>query len=68
MIELFTDVPEYAKQQSKFWVDLALQQQDAADGIRMLEEYRKSCLNDKEREFLDFYLGLEIEKRQMKNN
>ena len=63
MIEIFENVPEYTKIQTEFWVNLALKQRNFIDGLQMLDDYRKSCLNDKEREFVDFYLSMEIEKR-----
>jgi hypothetical protein len=61
MVELFTDIPEYIKVQSKFWVDLALSQDDPLAAIQMLESYRSSCLNEREKEFVDFYFNMRVE-------
>lgn len=60
-IELFTDIPEHIKFLAKFWVDLALQQTNALAAIQMIEDYRNSCLNEKEKEFVDFYFKMRIE-------
>lgn len=61
MVELFADIPEYVKMQSKFWVDLALSQNDPLTAVQMLESYRSSCLNEKEKEFVDFYFNMRVE-------
>lgn len=61
MVELFADIPEYVKVQSKFWVDLALSQNDPLTAIQMIESYRSSCLNEKEKEFVDFYFNMRVE-------
>lgn len=60
MIELFTDIPDYVKIQSKFWVDLALQQRDALAAVKMIDDYRNSCLNEREKEFVDFYFNFRL--------
>ena len=61
MVELFADIPEYVKVQSKFWVDLALSQNDPLAAIQMMESYRNSCLNEREKEFVDFYFNMRVE-------
>lgn len=67
MVEIFKDIPDYIKIQSEFWVDKALQQHEVKDAFRIIEEYRNSCLNDKEKEFVDFYFNYRLEKLRNEN-
>lgn len=62
MIELFANIPEYVKNQTKFWVDLALQQKDLISGAKMVADYAKTCQNEEERDFVDFYFNLRIQE------
>lgn len=61
MKEIYSDIPDYIKTCAKFWVDLALKQKNFLDGLKMIEEYRKSCISDYEKEFVDFYFNYRIE-------
>lgn len=61
MTEIFNDIPDFIKQQLKYWVDLALQQKYPADTIRMIKEFRDSCYNEEEKEFVDFYFNMRLE-------
>ena len=65
--EIFTDIPEYTKQQAAAWFELAFRQPDAIRAVNMLKEYRDSCLNDREREFVDFYFNMKMEEMRQEN-
>ena len=62
MIELFTDIPERIKSQAKFWVDQALNEPNILSGLKMINDYRDSCLNEEEKNFVDFYFNLRMEQ------
>ena len=62
MIELFQDIPEFIRVQTKFWVEKALREKDPVRAVQIVKEYRDSCFNDRQREFVDFYFNLELMK------
>ena len=69
MRELFDDIPDSSKRAAEFWVQCVFQQQNPMIAMKSLEEYRKNCFNDREREFIDFCFDLELEKlRNDKSN
>lgn len=65
MTELFADIPDEVREGTEFMVNLALMQKNPLSAVRMVKEYADSCLNDYEREFVDFYFNLRLE--QLKN-
>ena len=68
MVELFADIPNRIREQAKFWVDLALQQNNPADTIKMVADYANSCINEEEREFVDFYFKMRLQQLENENN
>ena len=61
MVELFADVPAHIKEQAELWVNLALRQNNPVKAMKIMEEFRP-MLNDREKEFVDFYFNLRLEK------
>lgn len=68
MVEIFQSVPDHIKTLAKLWVDLALQQENILDGINMIIEFMKSCDNEEEKEYIDFYFKLRLEQLQNESN
>ena len=68
MIELFSNIPQRIREQSEFWVNLALKQSNLADGIKMIYDYTNSCLNEEEKDFIDFYFNLKMEQLKNESN
>ena len=62
MTEIFKNIPEEVKKQARFWADMALLQPNFLDGAKMMSEYVNSCKNEEEREFVDFYFKMRMEK------
>ena len=62
MIEIFNEIPEDAKAKAKFWFEVAFAQSNIKDTIKMLKEYRDSCENEYERDFVDFYFNMRMEQ------
>ena len=60
-IEIFKEIPDEVKNNTKFWFEIALTQQDPRDTIKMLKEYRDSCENEDERDYVDFYFNMRME-------
>ena len=53
MEELFANIPERVRKQTKFWVEFALTHHNILEAIKMIESYRATC-SDEEKEYLDF--------------
>lgn len=68
MIELFSEIPQQIKDAAKFWVDMALQQKNPIDGVKMISEFIKTCSNEEEREFIDFYFNMRMEQLRNESN
>lgn len=64
MTELFADIPDYIRTQTNFWIDFALKQKDLISSIKIIEDYRNSCLNDYERDYVDFAFNVALEQLQ----
>lgn len=62
MIEIFENIPNFVKEQIEFWFNLSLQQKDAIQMLKMLEEYRNSCYSEEEKNFVDFYINQRLTK------
>ena len=65
MVELFPDVSTTFKKQVEFLVDIASQQEDILKAIKMIKDFSDTCINESEKDFIDFYLqlkSLELEK------
>ena len=62
MIELFIDISDQVKDQTKFWVNLALLQSSASEADRIIKNYIESLTNENERNFVQFYLRMKMEQ------
>ena len=62
MIELFNEIPQEVRDRTKFWFEVSLSQPHASDSIQMLEEYKNSCTNEYEKEFIEFYISMRMEQ------
>ncbi len=66
MNEIFSDIPEEVKIKTKLFFELAMAQPRITDAINTLKEYRDTCKNEEEKEFVDFYFNMRFE--QMKGD
>ena len=65
MIELFPDVSTTFKKQVAFIVERASYEKDILKSIKMIKDFSDTCINESEKDFIDFYLqlkALELEK------
>lgn len=60
MTEIFSDVSDRFKKQVNFLIDRALQQKSVYDTIKMIKEFSDTCVNESEKDFIDFSLKLKI--------
>ena len=62
MIELFPNTPQYIRDLAKYWVDLALKQKNIFEGVKMVSDFANTCINEEDKEFVDFYFKLRLEQ------
>lgn len=65
MEEIFSNIPDEIKQQAQFVFNMALRQKNILHTIKVLEEYTKTCANEEEQKFVEFYFNMRME--QLKN-
>ena len=68
MVEIFYDIPPHIKELAKNWVDLALQQTNPFDAVKMISNFADSCSTEEERDFVDFYFKLRLERLLNEHN
>lgn len=62
MIEIFTNIPEEVKEQTKLIVNFIFSQLDPESGLKFIESYISSCENEEERDFIRFYFNMRMEQ------
>ena len=67
MEELFANIPERVRKQTKFWIEFALSKNNILEAIKMIESYRNTC-SDEEKEYLDFVVSSYGEKYNENNS
>lgn len=60
MNEIFSDIPEEVRIRTKLFFELAFSQPYPRDVIQMLKEYRDTCIDEYERDFVDFYFNMRM--------
>ena len=60
MTEIFSDVSDRFKKQANFLIDRALQQKSVHDAIKMIKDFSDTCVNESEKDFIDFCLKLKV--------
>lgn len=67
MNELFTDIPDKDKKMIEFMVDNSLDLKNISKNMNNLTVFRNNC-SDIEKDFMDFYFNLKLEKMKNENN
>lgn len=65
MIEIYANIPENIRKQTKTVVDFALSLKNPMSTARFVNQYVKTTLNEEEQDFIDFYFNMRLE--QLKN-
>ena len=68
MVEIFYDIPPHIKELAKNWVDLALRQTNPFEAVKMISNFANSCSTEEERDFVDFYFKLRLERLLNEHN
>lgn len=68
MIEIFANIPEEVKEQTKLIVNFIFSQLDPESGLKFIESYISSCQDEEEKEFIRFYFNMRMEQLLNENN
>ena len=68
MIEIFTNIPEEVKEQTKLIVNFIFSQLDPESGLKFIESYISSCQDEEEKSFVRFYFNMRMEQLLNENN
>ena len=60
MIELFTNVSKKVKDETKFWVDIAMLNPNPQEGAKEILAYQNTLKTEEEKDFVDFYFNLRM--------
>ena len=60
MIELFANVSKKVKDETKFWVEIAMLNPDPQEGAKEILAYRKTLKTEEEKDFVDFYFNMRM--------
>lgn len=64
MEELFPNVRTEFKKQVAFLVDMAAYQENLFEAVKMIKNFSDSCINEDEKDFIDFYIKLKLLQEQ----
>lgn len=68
MLELFPNVPEYVRQQTQFWVDIALREDTLIKALNTIQKYIESLDTEENKDYVAFVFAAEMEKRHANFN
>ena len=68
MVEIFANIPERVKQGAELIFNAALKTHDAIKMTTMLNDYVNNCIDEEEREFINFYFNLRMEQMLNESN
>lgn len=58
MIELFVNVSKKVKDETKFWVEIAMLNPNPQEGAKEILAYRNTLKTEEEKDFVDFYFNM----------
>lgn len=68
MVEIFEDIPQRVKDQAELIFELALLQPNFISAVKTLNDYTNICVDDREREFVEFYFNMKMESLLNENS
>lgn len=60
MTELFTNVSKKVKDETKFWVEIAMLNPNPKEAAKEILAYQNTLKTEEEKEFVDFYFNMRI--------
>ena len=68
MTEIFVNIPEEVKEQTKLVVNFIFSQLNPEQGLKFIESYISSCQDEEEKNFIRFYFNMRMEQLLNENN
>ena len=62
MVEIFKDIPQSVKDRAEFIFDITIGSKYIPDVVKVLNDYTNSCVNEEEKEFVQFYFNLRLQE------
>ena len=60
MKEIFNNISQKAKEQVRFWVNVALTKENPMDAAKVISNFSKTLKTEEEQNFLDFYFNMRL--------
>lgn len=60
MVELFPNVSKKVKDETKFWVEIAMLNPDPQEGAKEILAYQSTLKTEEEKNFVDFYFNMRM--------
>ena len=60
MVELFANVSKKVKDETKFWVEIAMLNPDPKEAAKEILAYRNTLKTEEEKDFVDFYFNMRM--------
>lgn len=68
MVEIFTNIPEEVKEQTRLVANFIFSKLEPESGLKFMESYISSCHDEEEKEFVRFYFNMRMEQILNENN
>ena len=68
MIELFSNVSNAVKENAEFIFEMAMRQKNLYESAKILQNFVSLIEDEEEREFVDFYFNMRMEKLKYEHN
>ena len=62
MVEIFANIPEEIREQTRLIANFIFSQLEPEAGLKFMESYISSCQNEEEKEFVRFYFNMRLEQ------
>lgn len=60
MVELFTNVSKKVKDETKFWVEIAMLNPNPKEAAKEILAFQNTLQKEEEKEFVDFYFNMRM--------
>ena len=60
MIELFKNVSDKVKNETKFWFEICLLKNDPREAAKILLDFQKTLQTEEEKDYVDFYFNMRM--------
>lgn len=62
MVEIFANIPEEVREQTRLIANFIFSQLEPEAGLKFMESYISSCQDEEEKEFVRFYFNMRMEQ------